>query len=149
MTNTAHLNLVNVSVRMFQVHRDLIEEAAALVPGRTISDYMRDTLAMQAALDLNRDLPRVPEINRGRNGSMIAQAAAKLGMSREEFEQQAIRAMAAQTLEADAVDNRAPSERPPASEPAPARKDSGFRELRALTVNANSYLAALPSKSPR
>jgi uncharacterized protein (DUF1778 family) len=116
MTNTTHLNLVNVSVRMFQVHRDLIEEAAALVPGRTISDYMRDTLAMQAALDLNRELPRVPEINRGRNGSMIAQAAAKLGMSRDEFEQQAIRAMAAQTLEADALVT-------------PPRRDSEVREL--------------------
>lgn len=119
MTNTAHLNLVNVSVRMFQVHRDLIEEAAALVPGRTISDYMRDTLAMQAALDLNRDLPRVPEINRGRNGSMIAQAAAKLGMSREDFEAQAIRAMAAQTLGADALENR----------PATERRDSEVRQL--------------------
>jgi uncharacterized protein (DUF1778 family) len=125
MTNTTHLNLVNVSVRMFQVHRDMIEEAAALVPNRTISDYMRDTLAMQAALDLNRELPRVPEINRGRNGSMIAQAAAKLGMSREEFEQQAIRAMAAQTLEANALDNRPISERPPA----PERRDSEVRQL--------------------
>ncbi len=125
MTNTTHLNLVNVSVRMFQVHRDLIEEAAALVPGRTISDYMRDTLAMQAALDLNRELPRVPEINRGRNGSMIAQAAAKLGLSREEFEQQAIRAMAAQTLGADALVT------PPQGMPAvqPERRDSEVRQL--------------------
>lgn len=136
MTNTAHLNLVNVSVRMFQVHRDLIEEAAALVPGRTISDYMRDTLAMQAALDLNRELPRVPEINRGRNGSMIAQAAAKLGMSREEFEQQAIRAMAAQTLEADALVTPAerPATVPPASGTRPAVRPGAYSELPAKRI---------------
>ena len=128
MTNTTYLNLVNVSVRMYQVHRDLIEEAAALVPGRTVSDYMRDTLAMQAALDLNRELPRVPEINRGRNGSMIAQAAAKLGLSRDEFEAQAIRAMAAQTLGADALENRPGSERPapPASSTMPAQRPGSY-----------------------
>lgn len=106
MTNPTHLNLVNVSLRLYQVHRELLERAAALVPGRTISDYMREVLPMQAALDLNVELPHTPDIHRGRGGSIVAQAAAKLGMTREEFEAQAARAMAAQTLGADVIDER-------------------------------------------
>lgn len=126
MTNTTHLDLVNVSVRMYKVHRDMVEQAAALVPNRTISDYMRDTLAMQAALDLNIELPHTPDINRGRNGSMIAQAAAKLGLSREDFEAQAIRAMAAQTLGADALENRPSTVPPPASGTLPAVRPGAY-----------------------
>lgn len=132
MTNTTHLDLVNVSVRMYQVRRDLIERAAALEPGRTVSDYMRDTLAMQAALDLNVDLPRVPEINRGRNGSMIAQAAAKLGMSREDFEAQAIRSAAALTLEADVF--KSPGTTPPASGARPAVRPGSYSEQPAKRI---------------
>jgi uncharacterized protein (DUF1778 family) len=103
MTNPTHLELVNVSVRMYQIHKDLIEKAAAMVPGRTPSDYIREVLAMQAALDLNIELPHTPDINRGRAGGLVNQAAQKLGMSREDFEQLAIKHMAAQTLESNAL----------------------------------------------
>lgn len=138
MTNNTSLDLCSVSFRMYQVHKDLIEKAAAMVPGRTASDYMRETLAMQAALDLNVELPRVPDINRGRAGGLVNQAAAKLGMTREEFELLAVRHMAAQTLESNAlltpaqgtpvVRPGAYSEQAPASD-RPVRRHSDTRAL--------------------
>ncbi len=124
MTNPTHLELVNVSVRMYQIHRDLLEKAAALVPGRTVSEYIRETLAMQAALDLNVDLPAVPDINRGRAGGLVNQAAAKLGMTREEFELLAVRHMAAQTLESNALMT------PPSG--TPAQRPGAYSETREL-----------------
>lgn len=120
MTIVERLELVNISLRLYAVHRDLIDRAAALEPGRSLSDYCRDTLVMQAALDLGEELPHVPEIKRGRGGSLVNQAAAKLGITREEFEAQAALAWAAQTLGADALENR------PATTPPPAKKPSGF-----------------------
>ena len=113
---TAHLDLVTVSFRCYRVHRDLLDRAAALVPERTVSDYIREILPLQCAIDLHEELPNVPSIERGRGGSMVAQAAAKLGMSREEFEQHAAVVLAAQALGADAIDDR-PSSRPPAKRP--------------------------------
>jgi uncharacterized protein (DUF1778 family) len=104
--------LVNVSVRLYAVHKQMVEQAAALVPNRTPSDYIREVLSYQAALDLNVELPPVPEVTRGRGGSLISQAAAKLGLSRQEFEAQAARAFAAQTLGADALENRPETARP-------------------------------------
>ncbi len=121
-THNAALDLVNISVRLYRAQRDLIDRANSLVPDRTLSEYVRDVMTMQAALDLGVELPRVPEIRHGRGGSMVAQAAAKLGLTREEFEQQAIRYAAAQALESNAIDNRPASERPRApSEAPPAR----------------------------
>jgi len=129
MAIVERLELVNISLRLYAVHRDLIDRAAALDPDRTLSDYCRDVLVMQAALDLNEEIPAVPEIKRGRGGSLINQAAAKLGMSREEFESRAALAFAAQTLGADAIDNR------PATTPPPSgRKPSGTYAVRGETV---------------
>lgn len=127
-TNAA-LDLVNISVRLYRCQRDLIDRAANLRgPDCSLSDYVRDVLTMQAALDLGVELPRVPDINRGRAGGMVAQAAAKLGMSREDFEAQAIRYAAAQALESDAIEDRRDTDRPerhtpvaPAPAPAPTR----------------------------
>lgn len=122
-TNAA-LDLVNISVRLYRAQRDLIDRANELVPDRTLSEYVRDVMTMQAALDLGEELPRVPEIRHGRGGSMVAQAAAKLGLTREEFEQQAIKYAAAQALESNAIDNRVDSRHtpiPPAPVPVPTR----------------------------
>lgn len=133
MTNPTHLELVSVSFRMYQIHKDLIERAAALVPGRSVSDYMRETLAMQAALDLGVELPNVPDINRGRAGGLVNQAAQKLGMTREEFEILAVRHMAAQTLESNALltpPQGVPAVRPGAYSERPA--GSRHSETRAL-----------------
>ncbi len=98
-------DLVSVSVRMYRAHLDLIDRAvvlrAAKHPGFDRSDYIRETMALQASIDLGVELPHMPEIVRGRGGSLVDQAAAQLGMSRAEFEQNAIRAMAAQALAAD------------------------------------------------
>ncbi len=98
-------DLVNVSVRVYRAHLDLIDRAVALKqahdPSYTTSDYIRETLALQASIDLGVELPPMPEIVRGRGGSIIDRAAAQLGMSRGEFEANAIRAMAAQALGAD------------------------------------------------
>ncbi len=100
------LELANISVRLYRVHKDLIDRAAALVEGRTPSDYVRETMAMQAALDLDEELPLVPEITRGRSGSIESQAALKLGLTREEFLELAARRVAADVLAADAPDDR-------------------------------------------
>ncbi len=127
MTIVEKLELVNISLRLYAVHRDLIDRAAALEPDRTLSDYCRDILVTQAALDLNEEIPQVPEIRRGRGGSLVSQAAAKLGISREDFEAQAALAYAAQTLGADAIENRHPSSAPP-------KRPSGMYSMRGDTV---------------
>lgn len=97
--------LVSMSVRMYRAHLDLIDRAVALraakQPGFDRSDYIRETMALQASIDLGVELPTMPEILRGRGGSLIDRAAAQLGMSRAEFEANALRAMAAQALGAD------------------------------------------------
>ncbi len=97
--------LVSMSVRMYRAHLDLIDRAvavrAAKQPGFDRSDYIRETMALQASIDLGVELPTMPEILRGRGGSLIDRAAAQLGMTRAEFEANALRAMAAQALGAD------------------------------------------------
>lgn len=99
---TKSLEVVPMSIRIYQAHRDIIEQAAALVEGRTLSDYVREVLVAHAADELGVEVPAVPEITRGRAGSLAAQAAARLGVSKQEFEREAIRLMAAQTLGASA-----------------------------------------------
>lgn len=122
------LELVNFSVRLYQVQKDLIERASKKMGHETPSDYIRDTLTYQAALDLGEELPVVPEITRGRGGSIVSQAAAKLGMTVLDFERSAARVMAAQTLGANAIDDR------PSSRPAPQpRTPSGTYARRDVT----------------
>jgi hypothetical protein len=108
--------LVNVSVRMYRAHLELLERAVALKqaadPTYTTSDYIRETLALQAAIDLGVDVPVMPDIVRGRGGSLSDRAAARLGMSKAEFEQAAIRAMAAQALGSDVVEAQLAPRRP-------------------------------------
>jgi uncharacterized protein (DUF1778 family) len=126
MTNHTSLDLVSASVRLYSVHKELIDRAAKLVPGRSTSDYIRETMAMQAALDLGVELPVTPDINRGRAGGLVNQAAAKLGMTRDQFEALAVRHMAAQTLESDALTTPAPAQ--PAQE-RDVRRRSDVRDL--------------------
>lgn len=110
--------LVGMSVRMYRAHIDLIDRAvavrAAKEPGFDRSDYIRETMVLQAAIDLGVEPPVVPEIVRGRGGSLTDRAAARLGMTRAEFEQSAIRAMAAQALSSDVIQH-APTPRRPES----------------------------------
>ena len=124
--STAALELVTVSFKIYQCHKDLIDRAAALVEGRTASDYFRDVMPMQAALDLGVELPKTPDINRGRSGGLIAQAAAKLGLSKEDFESHAAKLLAAQTLGADAIENRPSSVPPPKSASRPAVRPGAY-----------------------
>ncbi len=103
------LELVTISFRVYKIHRDLIEQAAAKVEGRTISDYVRETTTIRAAADCGVMLPQVPEIVRGRHGSLVAQAANRLGMTRAEFEAKAIQMAAEQALQQNAVDEQTPA----------------------------------------
>lgn len=104
--------LCNISIRLYRVQRDLIDRAVERIsakkgnPDYSLSDYTREVLTLQAAIDTETEPPIVPDITRGRGGSLIMQAAAKLGMTREEFEQAAIRNAAAQALGANVLDNR-------------------------------------------
>jgi|SRR5215204_3470202 len=108
--------LVSMSVRMYRAHLDLVDRAVALrqakQPGFDRSDYIRETMALQAAIDLGVEVPAMPEIVRGRGGSLVDRAASQLGMSRAEFEQNAIRAMAAQALGADVFGTELTPRRP-------------------------------------
>jgi hypothetical protein len=102
--------LVGMSVRMYRAHLELVDRAVALrqekTPDFDRSDYIRETMTLQAAIDLGVEVPFMPPILRGRGGSLADRAAAKLGMTRADFEESAIRAMAAQALAQDAIDNR-------------------------------------------
>lgn len=102
---TSQFDLISKSVRMYRSHVELLERAVALKqasnPAYTESDYIRETLALQAAIDLGVEVPPTPEILRGRGSSLVDRAAAQLGMTRAEFEQRSIQAMAAQALGAD------------------------------------------------
>jgi hypothetical protein len=62
------------------------------------SDYMREVLTAEAARRLGEPVPMLPPIIRGRGSSLIAQAAAKMGMTREQFDRRAAHLYAAQTL---------------------------------------------------
>lgn len=87
----------NVTFRLYQIEKDLIQEAADKT-GVTLSDYVRPIVRAQVEKDLNRKLPEFPPVKRGRAGSLVAQAAASLGMSRAEFEAKAAEHFAADTL---------------------------------------------------
>lgn len=112
-------DLVSMSVRMYRAHLDLIDRAVTLRqakdPSFDRSDYIRETMALQASIDLGVELPPMPEILRGRGGSLTDRAAAALGMSRAQFEIAAIRAMAAQALGADVIAHGPPTPRRPES----------------------------------
>ena len=110
LTRPDPFELVNISVRLYKVQRDLIDRASALWgearPDTSLSDYIREVLTERAAADLGVAAPVVPDIQRGRGNSLIRQAAAKLGMTVEAFELAAVRMAASQALGADALDNR-------------------------------------------
>jgi hypothetical protein len=102
---TSHaFELIGISVRVYRAHLDQMRRAVALKqahdPTYTDSDYVRELIALQSAIDLGEEPIAAPPIVRGRGGSLIDQAAAQLGMSRHEFEQHAIRQMAAAALSA-------------------------------------------------
>lgn len=97
MSDTKSFQLTTVSFRCYNVQAQLIAEAAEGA-NMTVSDYGRELLVSDAARRLGRALPMVPPIIRGRGGSLIAQAASKLGLSRAEFEDYASRLAAADVL---------------------------------------------------
>jgi uncharacterized protein (DUF1778 family) len=96
-SSDAAFNLVTISFRGYTQQRDLINRAADNA-GMSPSDYMREVLTAEAARRLGEPMPVLPPIIRGRGSSLIAQAAAKMGMTREQFDRRAAHLYAAQTL---------------------------------------------------
>lgn len=90
--------LVTISFKAYKAQHDLIKRAAEKAGSDTDADYMRETLIAAAARQLGEPMPIFPPIVRGRGGSLIAQAAARMGLSREQFEQRAPHIYAAQSL---------------------------------------------------
>jgi uncharacterized protein (DUF1778 family) len=100
MTETStdsSFDLITVSFRAYNQQRDLINLAADNA-GMTPSDYMREIMTAESARRLGEPMPVLPPIIRGRGSSLIAQAAAKMGMTREQFDRRAAHLYAAQTL---------------------------------------------------
>lgn len=91
------LELVTVSFKAYRVASEFIHEAAEK-SGLSVSDFCRETMVERAANVLGRALPQLPPLQRGRYGNMVAQAATKLGLTRQQFEAQAAQQAAAHAL---------------------------------------------------
>ena len=106
--------LVTISFRSYEKQRDLVNRAADNA-GMTPSDYMREVMTADACRRLNEPMPILPPIIRGRGSSLVAQAAAKMGMTREQFDRRAAHLYAAQMLGLVVTQTAPISERPAAS----------------------------------
>lgn len=91
-------DLTTISFKAYRQQSELIANAAKAAGYEVISDYMREVLTQAACKQLGQAPPILPPIIRGRGSSLIAQAAAKLGMSREQFDRRAAHLYAAQAL---------------------------------------------------
>ncbi len=111
------LELVTISFKAYRLLSELIAEAAEK-EGLSISDFCRDTMTERASAVTGKRLPQLPPLQRGRYGNMIAQAATKLGLTRAQFEAQALQESAARALGYTVLLERT-------SSPVPARKGSG------------------------
>lgn len=101
MTDSTEYQLVTFSFKLYPNQKAFIEEAAEHSKSETIlnaSDFAREMLLSDAEVILSKKRPYAAPIVRGRGGSLVAQAAAKLGLSRQEFESRAAQHFAADTL---------------------------------------------------
>lgn len=120
------LETVTVSFKAYRIQHDLIEQAAEK-QGQSISDFCRDTLTERATAVTGKRLPQLPPLQRGRYGSMINQAATKLGLTRAQYEAKALAEHAAAQLGYTVLLQRPEGESPlaPARAYVASRKGSG------------------------
>lgn len=94
----SEFDLVTISFRCYKGQQDLIKRAAEKLGAENESEHMRDVLVSASAKTLGLPVPTFPPIVRGRGGSLIAQAAVKMGLSQEQLLRRGGHLLAAQVL---------------------------------------------------
>ncbi len=92
-------NTKNITFRAYEIDLKQIEKAAKAAK-KNVSDYVRDVVIPKAYKDTGDERPDLPELQRGRYGGLVAQAARLAGMSPDQLRKEASENLARAILNA-------------------------------------------------
>lgn len=92
-------NTKNITFRAYEIDLKTIEKAAKLAK-KNVSDYVRDIVIPKAYKDTGTEREDLPDLQRGRYGGIVAQAARAAGITPEALRKQAAENLAQAILNA-------------------------------------------------
>lgn len=112
-------NTKNVTFRLYEIDLETLKKAAK-AKGKNVSDYVRDNIIATAYKETGTVREDLPELQRGRYGGIVAQAARLAGMTPEQLRKSAAENLAHAIMNAKSAEGAK-------GKPPKAGADSGVR----------------------